>query len=391
LDYLYKRLNLAPVSYDGEWYRARRDAVADLLQETIRKKGKNIRWNGKGASASATETFPLRPPPPPPNRPRPPKNRYLPAYLAMGSMYSIPAGSTRLVQSVDEEIILEKIYIGDEPYTIYSLHSWAGKKYEPRVRMPDNPVVLRVRGTSMNKATPVPIEEGDYVLLKEQSDCGSMEIAAVTILEPNIPDSTLKRCYSHGTFIEFKPESTDPTHPSYSFEVGSGQFHVVGVALAVMKLFKKEYLLDILGEIDGVVKTLPPDDATGISACAKPIREFAEALKNGLDIPQFVQSLEALDRCLGSGNIRAETMKKLREPLTQLDEFVVSELKLEIIQPQRGEKFIPACHEAIDQVSTLEMDIAEDSIARVLRRGYREGGDGMIFAPAQVMVNTPKN
>jgi len=106
--------------------------------------------------------------------------------------------------------------------------------------------ILRVSGTSMNRATPEPIENGDYVIMRAQQTAENRDIVAAEIVSGDGKDdrATLKRFMRIDGKIYLVPESTDPKYSEKidlldcftKFDEG---FYIRGVALAVLKSLPK--------------------------------------------------------------------------------------------------------------------------------------------------------
>lgn len=101
--------------------------------------------------------------------------------------------------------------------------------------------ILSVKGESMRASRPVPIENGDYVLMRQQDTAQHMEIAAVEIIGPN-EGATLKRYRVETSGPRLYPESD---HPDWQTPIElqpdwvvGRDFRIVGVALAVFKKAK---------------------------------------------------------------------------------------------------------------------------------------------------------
>jgi len=107
--------------------------------------------------------------------------------------------------------------------------------------------VLRVIGDSMNRATPEPIENGDYVIMREQRTAENEDIVAAEIVSGDGKDdrATLKRFKRIDGKLFLIPESTNPMFseridPTKFFTKFDEEFYVRGVALAVLKPLPKE-------------------------------------------------------------------------------------------------------------------------------------------------------
>ena len=101
---------------------------------------------------------------------------------------------------VDQVILESKKY-----YIVSLLHDRKIVNLSPK----QNFYVLHVRGNSMNQATPEPIENGDYVILRQQNTADSGDIVAAEIV--GVDDrATLKRFKIDSGNIFLVPESADP-------------------------------------------------------------------------------------------------------------------------------------------------------------------------------------
>lgn len=101
--------------------------------------------------------------------------------------------------------------------------------------------LLRVSGNSMNKCSAEPIDDGDYVILREQyiADNGDIVAAIIVKGDGEDPQATLKRYVVRDWKIYLLPESNDlefqkPVY-SQSFSNPNDEFQIRGVAIAVLK------------------------------------------------------------------------------------------------------------------------------------------------------------
>jgi len=94
-------------------------------------------------------------------------------------------------------------------------------------------VVIQVKGDSMNRRG---IEDGDYVLLRVQEVADNGDIVAFEInADLDEGESTLKVYFKRNGKIVLEPDSSNPKHQSFEFTENTLDFHVRGVALAVLK------------------------------------------------------------------------------------------------------------------------------------------------------------
>ena len=103
----------------------------------------------------------------------------------------------------------------------------------------DGLFLLRVRGTSMNKASVSgdTIEHGDLVLVRQQTAANGGDIVVALI----DGDATLKRLVAAPGYLLLKPESTDECHQPVAVE---GDFRLQGKVIRVLK--KGSELLECL-------------------------------------------------------------------------------------------------------------------------------------------------
>lgn len=95
----------------------------------------------------------------------------------------------------------------------------------------------------MNECSPEPIEDGNYVILREQHRADSGEIVAALIVKDQGEGerlATLKRYVLRDGKVFLKPESNDPKFqkPVYENRVFGHmdeEFQIRGVAIAVLK------------------------------------------------------------------------------------------------------------------------------------------------------------
>jgi len=131
---------------------------------------------------------------------------------------------------------VDQVILEDKKYRIVSL--LCGKQV---VNLPcgQHHFVLHVRGNSMNQATPEPIDNGDYVILREQNTAESGDIVAVEIV--GVDDrATLKRFKIESGKIFLVPESADlefkkPMYLNHIFTKLDVDIYIRGVAVAVLK------------------------------------------------------------------------------------------------------------------------------------------------------------
>lgn len=151
----------------------------------------------------------------------------------------IPAGMPLNILPTPADFMnMELVRIDDKDHCIVSL-----LRGENIVNTPPGQrfYVLRVHGNSMNKCSPQPIEDDDYVILRDQHTAENSDIVAATIIKNGGEDyqATLKRYVTRDGRIFLLPESDDPKFqkPVYSqpFTKQNDEFQIRGVAIAVLK------------------------------------------------------------------------------------------------------------------------------------------------------------
>jgi SOS-response transcriptional repressor LexA len=150
---------------------------------------------------------------------------------------TIPAGTPRsIIPSSSEFMEIDHVLLEDGEYYAESL-----LRGEKMINLSTGQCyfVLRVQGNSMNQSTAVSIENGNYVILREQSVAESGDIVAAEIIGVD-NCATLKRFKKEEKGFFLIPESNDPEFrkPFYferSFEKFDEGFYIRGVAVAVLK------------------------------------------------------------------------------------------------------------------------------------------------------------
>jgi len=149
----------------------------------------------------------------------------------------IPAGSPRNIISDSSEFMeVGHVFLAGKEYCAESLirgerivNLSVGCRY----------FVLHVVGNSMNQSTPVTIENGNYVILREQNVAESGDIVAAEIVGVD-SRATLKRFRKEPKAIFLIPESSAPEfkRPVYverELKKIDEDFYIRGVAVAVLK------------------------------------------------------------------------------------------------------------------------------------------------------------
>ncbi len=96
---------------------------------------------------------------------------------------------------------------------------------------------VHVKGDSMNDADPVPIENGDFVFVRAQSNANNNEIVVVEIRNEDSA-ATIKRLQKNGNRLILIPETTDENIkqlPEFNRDYSERELFIVGVVEAVFK------------------------------------------------------------------------------------------------------------------------------------------------------------
>lgn len=134
---------------------------------------------------------------------------------------------------------ISEVLIANDPYSIHVIKKKSLWKNTIIVNSNSNEYrTIPVEGTSMNKATPVPIESGDYVLVRLQPTFEDNEIVVAAILEFE-QIATIKRGKKiNATTFQLLPESYDESHyrnPYFGRDLNGREVNILGVVEAVFK------------------------------------------------------------------------------------------------------------------------------------------------------------
>lgn len=154
----------------------------------------------------------------------------------------IPAGVPLGILPDADDYLRTQIFSLNESSTEFNVRSLILGQRDIRLHQLQEYFILRVKGDSMNLATPETILDGDYVLLKKQKTAENGDIVAAEITTSDAKDdrATLKRFKRKNNKILLIPESLDPkfADPIYVDkeydEIDEG-FYIRGIALAVFK------------------------------------------------------------------------------------------------------------------------------------------------------------
>jgi hypothetical protein len=130
-----------------------------------------------------------------------------------------------------------EVRIEDAAYEIHSIKRKSIRRNTVNIDSLTGYRTVRVRGTSMNAARPVPINDGDYILIHQQNAPGDNEIVVAEIIGYDTL-ATVKRLNYRNGKIQLIPESTDQQHydnPDWGKEWNWNEIRFVGVVEAVFK------------------------------------------------------------------------------------------------------------------------------------------------------------
>ncbi len=86
---------------------------------------------------------------------------------------------------------------------------------------------LRVRGDSMDAAR---IQDGDIVIVRRQPEVENGQIAVCLI---DGQDATLKRFSQHGSTVTLMPQSTNPAHQPFIYDLRETHVDILGLVVKV--------------------------------------------------------------------------------------------------------------------------------------------------------------
>jgi SOS-response transcriptional repressor LexA len=152
---------------------------------------------------------------------------------------SVPAGGFGAVgyDPDKEPLVVMEVFIKDEPYNVYSIHRNAQQLNTIVIDPAGHYHTVRVNGKSMNNASPVPIENDDYILVRVQNNAKDNDIVVATLNGPS-PLATVKRLGFTGGRITLRPESNEPAiqnDPDYDRAYSIHEIRINGVVEAVFK------------------------------------------------------------------------------------------------------------------------------------------------------------
>jgi SOS-response transcriptional repressor LexA len=169
----------------------------------------------------------------PGRRGRSASSQYRARIQAFPVLGSIPAGTPMEVNiNPKDKLEFPVVEIFNAKYECYSLRN----EYQININPSREYFILKVKGESMNIASPVNIENGDYVLMQKQNTPENGDIVAAEIINLD-REATLKRCRFQGGRYILEAESNDQQFQSPEFQklMTTSEFVIRGIALAVLK------------------------------------------------------------------------------------------------------------------------------------------------------------
>jgi peptidase S24-like protein len=126
------------------------------------------------------------------------------------SIRAHPAGANAAAISPDGFAEIRHVYLNSKPYRLVGLTGSRVIALNPNEEYD----FVRVEGNSMNAAKPEPINEGDYVLVRQVVNADPGAIVAANIVDPTTGDhhATLKRFRKDGLYSE-STEAYPVVHP----------------------------------------------------------------------------------------------------------------------------------------------------------------------------------
>lgn len=112
---------------------------------------------------------------------------------------------------------LSEVVIEEQPYEVVSVRGSSARRNLVDINSRQRYHTVGVTGTSMNAAKPQPIMDGDFVLIREQSEAQDHDIVVVGILGLD-SRATIKRLRRRNGKLQFVPETTDPIHSEVDWE-----------------------------------------------------------------------------------------------------------------------------------------------------------------------------
>lgn len=133
---------------------------------------------------------------------------------------------------------ISEVLIEDELYQVWSVQRPSSRRNPVDINSRYRYQTVCVIGTSMNAAKPIPIMEGDFVLIQEQPDVADNEIvvAGITGFDER---ATIKRLKRRNGKIRLVPETTDPKNSEIDWDKEFSEldedFKIIGTVIAIFK------------------------------------------------------------------------------------------------------------------------------------------------------------
>jgi SOS-response transcriptional repressor LexA len=207
------------------------DNLGYATDPTLKEKYKNAVENMKDAIDKATRHGYPHPPPNMPAETKINQSAYS-ARLKFNSLPyygSIPAGDpVAALSHSDGEIEMESLEIEGNSYNVFNIKNEGEVELKPSAEY----FLMKVVGNSMNIATPVKIENGDYVLLKNTRLATNNDIVAAAVIGKGEPDvATLKRYSTDDSGYYLDSESNLET---IHIDMSDADY-IQGVVVAILK------------------------------------------------------------------------------------------------------------------------------------------------------------
>ncbi len=209
------------------------DDVSYATDPTLKEKYKNAVENMKDAIDKATRHgYPHPPPETISVKDKPVFSVAYSARLKFNSLPyygSIPAGDpVAALSHSDGEIEMESLEIEGNSYNVFNIKNEGEVELKPSAEY----FLMKVVGNSMNIATPVKIENGDYVLLKNTRLATNNDIVAAAVIGKGEPDvATLKRYSTDDSGYYLDSESNLET---IHIDMSDADY-IQGVVVAILK------------------------------------------------------------------------------------------------------------------------------------------------------------
>ena len=133
---------------------------------------------------------------------------------------------------------ISEVLIEEEPYQVLSVQRPSQRRNSVDINSQSKYQTLCVTGTSMNAAKPIPIVEGDFVLIQAQPDVDDNEIVVAGITGYD-ERATIKRLKRRNGKIRLVPETTDPKNSEIDWDKEFSEldedFKIIGTVIAIFK------------------------------------------------------------------------------------------------------------------------------------------------------------